>query len=72
MTPSELHTALTEIIAQETGCSVSWAQHEQSLSKTELSKIMVRSSELFLKAFWEFPTPESPQSSSEDARARLG
>jgi len=42
ITPSELFTKITRILAQESGCSASWAQHPGPLTSTELERIGIR------------------------------
>jgi hypothetical protein len=42
MTPSELGRAIEQIIAQDCGCTTSWAQHEAPVSLPELARIAAR------------------------------
>ena len=41
-TPSELQREITVIIAQECGCTASWAQHPQPVNDKELDAIFGR------------------------------
>lgn len=40
MTPSQLHNEIKVIIAQETGCNVTWEQHVHLLTEQELDAIL--------------------------------
>ena len=41
-TPAELARALDRIVAEETGCPVSWAQHPHPVTAGELRRIALK------------------------------
>ncbi len=41
-TPAQLARALDRIVAEETGCSASWAQHPHPVTAGELGRIAVK------------------------------
>lgn len=42
ITPSELHAKLAHIVADESGCQTSWAQHPGPLASGQLERIGIR------------------------------
>lgn len=50
MNPYDCAMALRKIVAEETGCAVSWDQHEEPMTQAELARVTVRALATLLKA----------------------
>jgi len=46
ITPSQLHAQMTKILADESGCPVTWEQHPAPLDAVELIRIWIRTAYL--------------------------
>jgi hypothetical protein len=49
LTPSQLNSHVTQIIAESCDCSASWAQHPGPMSQREIDEIKVRFTELMMR-----------------------